>query len=494
MDWTRPNNQKELRQFNGMVNYISQFMPHAATITAPLTELTGDAEWLWTDLQETASQAVKRAAEDHQVLRPIDYDNSDMIWLFTDASPTGTGAWIGQGPARNAARSASFHSRKLTPAQSNYPTHQQETHAIVEAMELFAHLLLLRHFTVVTDHESLTKLMTQKNLNRRQQRWLTHIGKYDYEIEYQPGANNFLADYLSRIHEVVSGPQDITLKDPTLDEKEPTPSARSLSIHTHYTSSREYSAESENAMTQTNHSPTLTSRECIYSTSPDYLMNEISSHAVTRSQKRKIPPQSNPSVTSNDNPISIGNNWGYTVTLPIPSEIQRRHSAMSWPSCTDDDCEDSKEDEIGARYWPKNPKKHKQSKRARGKKRTDFGPTLSNEKCPTALRDIPLLSEYAPPIPMQENIIDTPPMASPAFELLYSEPYLSPCKAERAQSFIGTLHPTLMGDFRPRVLKALELNPLYVRVKQTGKKLHYSIDGGLFMAQNTNGPTTFTYR
>ena len=88
---------------------------------------------------------------------------------------------------------------------------------------------------------------------------------------------------------------------------------------------------------------------------------------------------------------------------------------------------------------------------------------------------------------MQESIIDTPPMASPAFEPLYSEPFLSPGEAERAQSFIGSLHSTLLGDFRPRVLKALELDPLYARVKQTGNKLHYSIDGGLLMAQNTNG-------
>ena len=126
-------------------------------------------------------------------------------------------------------------------------------------MESFAHLLLHWHFTVVIDHEGLTKLMTKKNLNGRQQRWLTHISKFDYEIEYLPGARNFLADYLSRIHEVDSGPEDITLKDPTLDERKPSPSARSLSIHTHYTSSLECSADSENAMTQTNHSPTLTS-------------------------------------------------------------------------------------------------------------------------------------------------------------------------------------------------------------------------------------------
>ena len=45
MDWTKPKNQKELQRFNGIVNDISQFLPHAATITAPLTELTGNSEW-----------------------------------------------------------------------------------------------------------------------------------------------------------------------------------------------------------------------------------------------------------------------------------------------------------------------------------------------------------------------------------------------------------------------------------------------------------------
>ena len=59
MDCTRPQSQKELQQFNGMVNDISQFIPHIATITASLTELSGNAEWLWTDLQEAAFEAVK---------------------------------------------------------------------------------------------------------------------------------------------------------------------------------------------------------------------------------------------------------------------------------------------------------------------------------------------------------------------------------------------------------------------------------------------------
>jgi len=170
LDCTRPENQEVLKRFNGMVNYISQFIPHIATITAPLTELSGNAEWLWTDLQEVAFKAVKQAADKHKVLRPIDYNKPDMIWLFTDASPTGTGAWIGHGPTRDAVRPAAFHSKKLTPSQSNYPTHQQETLAIIEVMEAFAPHLRHRKFTVVRDHESLTKRMTQKSLNGRQER------------------------------------------------------------------------------------------------------------------------------------------------------------------------------------------------------------------------------------------------------------------------------------------------------------------------------------
>ena len=41
IDWTSPESQKELQRFNGMVNYILRFIPHMATITAPLTELRG---------------------------------------------------------------------------------------------------------------------------------------------------------------------------------------------------------------------------------------------------------------------------------------------------------------------------------------------------------------------------------------------------------------------------------------------------------------------
>jgi len=90
---------------------------------------------------------------------------------------------MGQEPIRDGPRPAAFYSRKLTLRQTNYPIHQQETLAIVEAVKAFAPYLLHSLFTEAIEHESLTKLMAQKNLNRRQQRWPTHISHFDFKIE-----------------------------------------------------------------------------------------------------------------------------------------------------------------------------------------------------------------------------------------------------------------------------------------------------------------------
>jgi len=317
---------------------------------------------------------VKRAANKPKVLRPIDYNERDMIWLFTDASPRGTGTWIGQGRTRDAARPAAFHSRKLTPSQSNYPTHQQETHAIIAAMEAFAPHLLHRQFTVVTDRESLTKLMTQKNLNGRQQRWLTQISAFNFKIDYQPGAKNFLADYLSRIHEGTPGPLDISLKDPTMeyDSLELPVPTEPLQINTSYATSTNFSIESDDAMYhlgESQTSPTLTSSDSINRCRPEYLMEEITGNAVTCSQRRKASASSPATfrAPSNNSRIAIGNSWSDNRTLQITSEMERCHSERGWMSWTNDECEIHKDDKEGASYRSKDPKVRKPSKKSRRK-------------------------------------------------------------------------------------------------------------------------------
>lgn len=55
-----------------------------------------------------------------------------------------------------------------------------------------------RHFKVRMDHQSLKFLMEQKISTPCQQKWLSKLMGYDYEIVYKRGQDNVVADALSR--------------------------------------------------------------------------------------------------------------------------------------------------------------------------------------------------------------------------------------------------------------------------------------------------------
>jgi len=109
------------------------------------------------------------------------------------------------------------------------------------------------------------------------------------------------------------------------------------------------------------------------------------------------------------------------------------------------------------------------------------------EEGQASLPDIPYLSENLPPFRMNDTILATPPMASPAFSPLYSQAGYDSDEATNANQFLSTLHSHLMGILAQRVREALKTDALYTKVKETDNELHYSIRDGLLLAQNANG-------
>ena len=51
---------------------------------------------------------------------------------------------------------------------------------------------------VKTDHNNLRYILTQKDLNERQQKWVSKIQAFDFDIEYVKGKINVVVDALSR--------------------------------------------------------------------------------------------------------------------------------------------------------------------------------------------------------------------------------------------------------------------------------------------------------
>jgi len=88
---------------------------------------------------------------------------------------------------------------------------------------------------------------------------------------------------------------------------------------------------------------------------------------------------------------------------------------------------------------------------------------------------------------MNDTILATQPMASPAFSPLYSQAGYDSDEVTNSNQFLSTVHSRLMGILAQRVRESFKTDALYPRVKETDNKLHYSIHERLLLAQNTNG-------
>jgi hypothetical protein len=88
---------------------------------------------------------------------------------------------------------------QLKDAQKNYPVHEKEMLAIVQALKKWWSDLLGSQFIVYTDHRTLENFETQKDLSWRQARWMEHLSQFDMSIHYIWGEDNMVADALSRL-------------------------------------------------------------------------------------------------------------------------------------------------------------------------------------------------------------------------------------------------------------------------------------------------------
>ena len=195
-DWPAPINVSEVRSFLGLASYYRKFVPGFSAVATPLTSLLHkDKHFQWTPSEQEAFNSLKERLITAPVLLLPDPNKSFTI--TTDASDFAIGAVLTQDQGKGE-QPVAYESRKLSPAEQNYPIHEKELLAIVHAIRLWRMYLEGRRFTVITDHASLEYIKTQNNLSRRQARWLETLQANDFEVKYKPGKTNVVADALSR--------------------------------------------------------------------------------------------------------------------------------------------------------------------------------------------------------------------------------------------------------------------------------------------------------
>ena len=75
--------------------------------------------------------------------------------------------------------------------------------AILHALKKWLTYLMGRHFKVKTDHDSLKHFLEQRLSSKEQQKWVTKMLGYDFEIIYKKWKLNDVVDALSRKNEEV---------------------------------------------------------------------------------------------------------------------------------------------------------------------------------------------------------------------------------------------------------------------------------------------------
>jgi hypothetical protein len=196
MDRSIPKTLKNLRGFLGLIGYYRKFVRNYGRIAAPLTALTKKDAFPWTPEETKAFEQLKEVMCKALVLTTPDFTKTFIAEC--DASGNVIGIVLMQ-----EGRPLAFESRPLKGKDLHEPIYEKEMMAILHALKKWHPYLIGSHFKVKTDHDSLKYFLEQRLSLEEQQKWVTKILGYDFEIVYKKGKQNVVADSLSRKDEDV---------------------------------------------------------------------------------------------------------------------------------------------------------------------------------------------------------------------------------------------------------------------------------------------------
>ena len=197
-----PKNQTEVKSFLGLASYYKRYVSSFAAIARPLHKASETSSvFSCTEEAQDAFETLKTRLTSTPLLAfPC---LQQPFILYTDASQFAMGAVLAQ-VQDGMEKTIGYASKALSKSQTKYSATRREFLAIVTFTRHFHHYLLVRKFTIVTDHRALQWLHNFEDPDEMTARWLERLAAFGYTVRHRPGTSIGHADGLSRVpsHEV----------------------------------------------------------------------------------------------------------------------------------------------------------------------------------------------------------------------------------------------------------------------------------------------------
>ena len=197
-EWPVPMCKREVQRFLGFANYYRRFIRDFAQLARPLYRLTEEtAPFKWSDDCQESFNTLRECLSSAPVLAYPDF-NRPFI-LDTDASDIGIGGVLSQLDDEGRECVIAYGSRLLSKPERRYCVTRRELLAVVTFVRHYRPYLACGHFTLRTDHGSLTWLRNFKEPEGQLARWLEQLQELQFDIVHRRGRAHGNADALSRL-------------------------------------------------------------------------------------------------------------------------------------------------------------------------------------------------------------------------------------------------------------------------------------------------------
>lgn len=200
LNWPTPRTLHDIRSFHGLASFYWRFIKGFSSIVVPMTECLKEGTFKWTNEAQKSFELIKKKVTETPILSLPNFEK--LFEVECDASIVGIGVVFSQ-----EGKLIAYFREKLSDSRQKYSTYDKEFYAICQALDHWSQYLLPNPFVLYSDYEALKFINNKKKLNSRHAHWVEFLQAFNFTIKHKSGAQNGVADALSRKHSLLSSLQ-----------------------------------------------------------------------------------------------------------------------------------------------------------------------------------------------------------------------------------------------------------------------------------------------